>query len=527
MSCTWPAEYKVTLQEREGRHCSPGSSPHKLKSRAATSSLRRSPSKDTLFVDVFAEPLSATSNTFLDSLVHHQKKESLETIDEVLGLGKSPIEKGSLTSCIFTMVASAMGAGCLSLPHMFQQAGLGLGLVLLACGAVLAHISLVVLMSCARYTHCRSFAELVSLSTSTERRDDNEIGRSLMVDTVIALFGMAAVLIYMMLLGDFLEGVMQSPFLGFGCVPRQSLILGSLVVLFPLSVPKNITALRYLSMFSVSSTVFLTVVVLIKTPGLALQNVSDGVTPSEENVFFCTGSFLTIVKSFSIALFSFNAHTNAVPVVVALDQPSAARIWRVSLVSVLIEFGIYSLIATCGYLSFRGATQQDFIRNYSTDDTLMFVVRCVYSVPVLLGVPINLSPAAASMQALARSLRSKSSDDVEHDPLETGFLLKRQVSDSLAESSLTRHVLIVASVLALCAAVAISSEAVADTVGLVGGCFGTLVCSVWPLIIYRRVLGNLHSKTLSIIICLALMLASIIGALAFVSQLQDVLASLL
>lgn len=391
---------------------------------------------------------------------------------------------------------------------------------------MLAHISLVVLMSCARYTHCRSFAELVSLSTSTERRDDSEIGRSFMVDMVIALFGMAAVLIYMMLLGDFLEGVMHSPFLGFSYVSRRDLILGSLVVLFPLSVPKNITALRYLSLLSISATVFLTVVVLLKMPELAFESISDVVPiSSSDDIFFCTDSFLTTVKSFSIALFSFNAHTNAVPVAVALDQPSASRIWQVSLVSVLIEFFIYSLIATGGYLSFRGATKQDFIRNYSTDDTLMFVVRCIYSVPILLGVPINLSPAAASMQALARTLKAKSDDDLDHDPLGTGFLLKRQVSESLAESSLSRHILIVAGVLVLCAAVAIYIEAIADTVGLVGGCFGTLVCSVWPLIIYRRVLGNLHSKTLSRTIRLALMLASSLGAMAFVSQLQDAVGS--
>ncbi|CAE7591272.1 slc38a7, partial [Symbiodinium pilosum] len=162
----------------------------------------------------------------------------------------------------------------------------------------------------------------------------------------------------------------------------------------------------------------------------------------------------------------FNAHTNAVPVAMALDQPRAARIWQVSLLSVLIEFVIYASIATAGYLSFGASTKQDFIRNYPADDGWMLLVRCVYSVPVIFGVPINLSPAAASIQALAGRL----------------FLPSQLL-------------------------------AFADVIGLFGAFFGTatashfdlnearfvdveltlcdkVICLVWPLRIYQRNLGN-------------------------------------
>ncbi|CAK9011870.1 Putative sodium-coupled neutral amino acid transporter 7 [Durusdinium trenchii] len=62
-----------------------------------------------------------------------------------------------------------------------------------------AHVSLVILMSCARYTQSRSFAEL-----------DGPV-RDLSVDIVITLYGMAAVLIYMMLIGDFMSDIARSP----------------------------------------------------------------------------------------------------------------------------------------------------------------------------------------------------------------------------------------------------------------------------------------------------------------------------
>ena len=209
-------------------------------------------------------------------------------------------------------------------------------------------------------------------------------------------YGMAAVLIYMMLIGDFFADIAQSRLFGYADVPRQRLILASLFCVFPLSIPRSVTALRYISVLSTSVIVFLTVVVVAKMPSCALTKPAAEASVWEEN-----GPVRTILKSFAMALFSFNAHTNAVPVAMALDQPRAARIWQVSLLSVLIEFVIYSTIATAGYLSFGRLTKQDFIRNYPPDDSWMLLVRCVYSVPVIFGVPINLSPAAASIQALA------------------------------------------------------------------------------------------------------------------------------
>ncbi|CAE7943831.1 slc38a7, partial [Symbiodinium necroappetens] len=429
-------------------------SPDQTRSRR---SLSRNPSSDILFVDI---------DEFLagEGLIYHELQ-PLETIDEAVGFATSHwTGQGSMLSCVFTLVASAMGAGCLSLPHMFSKTGIVCGLTLLACGALLAHVSLVILMSCARYTQCRSFAELVSLSEAEP--SDGRSGRNPLVDTVIMFYGMAAVLIYMMLIGDFFADIAQSPLFGYADVPRQHLILASLICVFPLSIPRNVTALRYISVLSTSVIVFLTIVVVAKMPSCALTKPAAEPRVLEEN-----GPVRTILQSFAMALFSFNAHTNAVPVAMALDQPRAARIWQVSLLSVLIEFGIYSTIATAGYLSFGGLTKQDFIRNYPPDDSWMLLVRCVYSVPVIFGVPINLSPAAASIQALAGRIFSSKQQ------------FRRQTSDPHPNSarSQCRRACIVGTVLLCSALLAICCEAFADVIGLFGACFGTAICLMWPL----------------------------------------------
>jgi len=225
------------------------------------------------------------------------------------------------------------------------------------------------------------------------------------------------------------------------------------------------------------------------------------------------GDTVATLQSFGIAVFAFAAHTNAVPMVAVLEKPRAVRIWTVSLLSVLIELGIYVLIAISGYVSFGDDTRQDFIRNYPANDALMFIVRCVYSVPVIFGVPINLSPAAASLQNLARQATAAYASDEDAGSAEN--------LDWLGERAL--HAIIVAVVLGLCAILAIWCEAVADVIGLLGSFFGTLICLWWPLRIYSGVLFKLHPRQLSLPLLMMLSSAAVAGVLAFIVQARSVL----
>lgn len=466
-------------------------------------------------MDFSREPRSAASGLFLESMLQHEAPATtqLAPIQETVGFAKSSFGQGSLLSGVFTLVASAMGAGCLSLPHMLQQSGLLLGLGLLAFGAILAHMSLVVLMSCARYTRCRSFAELVALCQSGGKRGGGTgVGDSrmlLVVDTVIALYGVAAVLIYMMLIGDFLGGIVEAPLFPrrFANVSRGSLILGSLLIVLPLSLPRQVSALRHVCFLSTSSILAMSLVVLWR-----VQDRSSLRAEESGELQLVAGGLRTTLKSFAIAIFAFAAHTNAVPTVVSLQDARSSSIWKVSLLSVFLEFVVYAIIATSGYLTFSGATKQDFIRNYPADDWLMLAVRCVYSVPVVFGVPINLSPAAASLQSLVRRTLATEGGS-------TAFLRRWLCSEGLL------HVVTVTAVLGFCAVLAIWSEAIADVIGLLGSFFGTLICLWWPRKIYNSVLKCLHHDVLAVLMNGSLSVASGLGATAFLLQAWEVFAA--
>jgi len=200
---------------------------------------------------------------------------------------------------------------------------------------------------------------------------------------------------------------------------------------------------------------------------------------------------VSALQSFSIALFAFAAHTNAVPVATSLKQADGASIWKVSLYSVCIELVFYALMGIGGYLSFRDSTEQNIILNYPNDDFLMFLIRCVYGVVVCLGAPINLSPAASSILGLISCERN---------------------------TSWALHCGVVTVIIIICVIVALASEQIADVIGLIGASFGTLIVLAWPTMIYGKALFDLHPPCLASFIYYSLGFASLFGFAAFSVQ---------
>ncbi|CAE7418287.1 slc38a7 [Symbiodinium natans] len=412
--------------------------------------------------------------------------EGLDTITEehIVGLSQrnSLLGEGSLGAAVFTLVSSAMGAGCLSLPFMLKNSGIISGLLMLGLGAVLAHLSLVVLMSCARYTDSESMAQLVALARGR--------GSGRIVDVVIAVYGISAVLCYLMFIGDFFLGIARSPLLDLN-VSREMLIVSiAIMVVWPLSLPRRLSALRYVCVLSVLAIGLTALVVAWRAPSYAQLRSADGGADDQWKLVWWSSDPYAALQSFSIALFSFAAHTNAVPVATALKQADGGSIWRVSLYSVCIELFFYTLMGVAGYVSFGGYTEQDFILNYRNDDMLMFLVRCIYGLVVCLGAPINLSPAASSILGLLGSER--------RTPV--------------------RHFVVVTTIIASCVCVALWSEKVADVIGLIGASFGSLIVLAWPAMIYRRALYDLHPRRLANTIFYSLAFAASLGLTSFVVQ---------
>ncbi|CAE8695529.1 unnamed protein product, partial [Polarella glacialis] len=143
----WVASYPNLTSRKDSETGGRAAYGERSPEQEAVRRLIKRPSSDNLWVDFSLSPKTKTGEMFAESLVRHEVS-NFGSIDKRWegNVGFAPPSgshgQGSISSCVFTLVASAMGAGCLSLPHMIKRSGLGLGLCLLAVGAVLAHISL-------------------------------------------------------------------------------------------------------------------------------------------------------------------------------------------------------------------------------------------------------------------------------------------------------------------------------------------------------------------------------------------------
>uniref|UniRef100_A0A7S4UCR9 Amino acid transporter transmembrane domain-containing protein n=1 Tax=Alexandrium monilatum TaxID=311494 RepID=A0A7S4UCR9_9DINO len=405
---------------------------------------------------------------------------------EVAALGRARgSDAGPLCRAVFALASSAMGAGCLSLPFMLRSCGVASGFLMLLLGASLAHLSLTVLMDGAVRTGCSRMAELVAPSGS--------VGARAFVDMVMATFGISAMLCNLIFAGNFFSGIAHSPLLNLD-VSRDRLIAAiSAFVVWPLSLGRGKSVLRHVSFLSVAAICLTAVIVACKAPAYAAVR-SAATLPEDRELKRWSSDPYTLLQSFSIALFAFNAHANAVPTAHTLARSGgdSRQMVRVSLCSVCVELVVYSLIGIGGYLSFGSTTKQDFILNYPDDDPLMFFVRCISGVAVCLGAPINLSPAASSL---------------------TGLL-----SGKGQAASRSLHVLVVTLAIAGSACVAICSESIADVTGLLGASFATLIVLAWPASVYRRVRLRSHPPRLARCVLGSLGCAALLGFAAFACQ---------
>ena len=98
--------------------------------------------------------------TYMDSPTFGLRRVTSKTGSPFLYRAFSPMERGSVRGSIFALASTAIGAGILSLPYVLATCGLLLGIFLVGLGAVLALVSLNLLIECAHVTGIKNYAQL-------------------------------------------------------------------------------------------------------------------------------------------------------------------------------------------------------------------------------------------------------------------------------------------------------------------------------------------------------------------------------
>lgn len=398
----------------------------------------------------------------------HEQSELTETKVPVDGRGAFRLEEGSVATSAVLLCSAALGTGVLALPYGMMLVGILPALVLLCLAAMSAGLSNILIFRCAHVTGKGDYGELM--------KDVLGVNGAAILDGFIFLEGLAAVATYLVFIGDYVPQVCallrrQDSDSQLWCEHRSSVIYTVSLFIWPLCCLKNLSALRDVSTWSLAAILFTSVAVIVRTPSLFEshgQRLIETVLVSREaQPSHGVGDMFQV---FSLLCFAFMTHTNTPEIAQGLKSPSQYKFRQVVWAHVAILVVVYGAIAVAGYLSFLGATNQDFLTNYSVADPLIALCRCALSVTLIFACPINMLPAMKSLFNI-----------LEH-------CSRQQASGSRLSENRGFRLSVTTLCFAVAFLVALRTPHIADLIGAIGAFGSSPLMFAFPAMMYRKIL---------------------------------------
>jgi amino acid permease len=253
----------------------------------------------------------------------------------------SKVGKGSLRGSIFSLCACAIGSGVLSLPYVLALCGWALGISFIVVGAIAAVWSNTIL---AELAVDNGLANLSQLAT---KAGGPKLEKSLSWMILVYMFG--SCISYQIIITSLFkylcskfgmsdDTVNSTMFSIYQAVPT------AIFILFPMSMKKDMSAFRYVSLASIGALFYTGVVLIIELPSYYNHFSSNAnMTPAYWDWNFFTGCSMTF--------FAYTCQVQLLPIYSELQNPNYKRIKKVINRSIFIDFLFYLTIAMAGYFS--------------------------------------------------------------------------------------------------------------------------------------------------------------------------------
>ncbi len=352
----------------------------------------------------------------------------------------------SLLGATANMINTIIGGGILSIPFAFKSSGMLAGVLYQAAfGAMTLHGIRLLLISL-EYAPVRSYEDLAHAA----------FGRlgwyAYNIASLANCYG--ACLGYIIATGDIVPQLMNE--MGAPVDRSTLLVLISVFILFPLSVPRDFAALRFVSSLAVVIyAAFVSAIVVLYLGGR--DTPPAGPPPA---LFKLEASGL--IRAAPLAAFAFQCITSLFPIYQELRRPTLERMTTVSAASIVIAALLYAATGAAAYAHFGEAVRGDVLLNLAdVDSPAMRIVR--------LGFGLSLCFTYPTLHYAAR----RSLDQMLFNSSEGDAPTSRLVGET---------VLIVGSTLAL----ALLVDRVEVVLGFVGAFASTTLLYILPASIFLR-----------------------------------------
>lgn len=318
-----------------------------------------------------------------------------------------PSFKGaSLSSAIFNISTTMIGAGIMSIPATFKVLGIIPALIVILIVALMGYATGNFLL---RFTHSGKSTTYAGLMAESF----GWVGSlAMQISVMITSFG--CLIIYLIIIGDVLTGTKSGDRIHTGLLQEWfgfhwwtsrafALLIVVLLVILPLVLLRRIDSLQYTSALSI----LLALVFVVISSIMAIQALVEGKTQTLRLMpdFSTHGTFLSLFTTIPIFMTAFGYHINIHSIKSELGEPSDMKL--AVRISLIICATFYFSIGFFGYLLFGDSINGDMLVNFDQYAGISMVglvingiVRLSYAVHLMLVFPLMFYTLRANVDEL-------------------------------------------------------------------------------------------------------------------------------
>ncbi|CBZ26989.1 putative amino acid permease [Leishmania mexicana MHOM/GT/2001/U1103] len=348
----------------------------------------------------------------IDAAMYKEEKEMRETFDQfhelaaeynagadepkqqpmfLIRLMRRVIPPGGFASGVFNLAGSSLGAGILGLPYAFDTSGIVMGTIYLIVIYLLTVYSVRLLAIVYGKTGIRSYELTARLL----------FGRGGDIFTAVIMFikCMGACIAYVICINDLWHAFLNDDRVqGYYRTVSFQRVLTSvtfLLLMLPLSLPRQINSLRYVSLFGVVFVLYFVVCVVAHS---ATNGLQDGITNKGLRLFN-TGN--RAIQGLGQFVFAFLCQSNAYQVFNETPKPSVSFFELQVVVSMLICTIFYWVTGFFGYCDFGDKVGSSLLRMYLPLKDYYFAVAYVgLVVKLCVAFALHILPSRDSVHHL-------------------------------------------------------------------------------------------------------------------------------
>ncbi|XP_059190366.1 putative sodium-coupled neutral amino acid transporter 8a [Centropristis striata] len=291
---------------------------------------------------------------------------------------------------IFIMLKSALGAGLLNFPWAFERAGGIRSAVTVELVSLVFLVSGLIILG-----YSSSITGQCTYQAVVKEVCGPAIGQLCEICFIFNLFMISVA--FLVILDDQLEKLCGSLYELITGLPesempyhvytdqRFSLVLLCVLLILPLSIPKEISIQKYISVLGTLAATYLTVAIIIKYH--TMPSVLVHVTPLYTSGISSWASTFSVIPTIC---FGFQCHEASIAIYSSMENQRLSHWVFISVVSMIFCLVIYSLTGVYGYLTFGKDVKADILMSYTGDDILMLIARLLFGISIITIYPIIL-----------------------------------------------------------------------------------------------------------------------------------------